>query len=268
MVRTTEEESHYAGLDGMSTAALLQAMNAEDRTVPLAVAGALDQIRAAVDDITQRMRRGGRVFYLGAGTSGRLAVTDASEILPTFGVDGRFIGIMAGGDKAIRRPVEGAEDDPNQGWRDILAYDPGPEDCLVGISASGSTPYVVGAMQAARAQGLLTVGICCNTGTAVAAEADRPIVAVVGPEFVTGSTRLKAGTAIKLILNMLSTVVMIQLGHVKGNRMVDMQLTNRKLIDRGTRMVMAETKTADYQAARDLLLRYGSVRAAIDHSVE
>ena len=179
-------------------------------------------------------------------------------------LDGVFIGIIAGGDRAIRRAVEGAEDDPEQGWNDILAYGPGPEDSVVGISASGSAPYVIGAIRKAREQGMLTACITCNDNAPVSAEAEIPIVAVVGPEFVTGSTRMKAGTATKLILNMISTSVMIRLGHVKGNHMVDMQLTNRKLVDRGTRMIMAEAGISDYDKARQLLLEYGSVRAVLD----
>ena len=248
----------------MPVAALLESMNAEDKKVPQVVAGCIPVITRVVEAVTGRMRRGGRVFYIGAGTSGRLGITDASEILPTYGVDGAFIGIIAGGDTAIRRAVEGAEDDPGRGWEDILAYSPVPEDTLIGITASGGAPYVLGALKKARQAGMLTSCITCNEGAPAASEAEMPIVAVVGPEFVTGSTRMKAGTATKLILNMISTAVMIRLGHVKGSRMVDMQLTNKKLVDRGTRMIMDETGITDYERARTLLLEKGSVRAATE----
>jgi N-acetylmuramic acid 6-phosphate etherase len=243
---------------------LLRGINAEDSKVPAVVAGCIPQISALVDGIVERMKRGGRVFYIGAGTSGRLGITDASEIFPTYGLDGAFIGIIAGGDGAIRRAVEGAEDDPEQGWKDVLAFGPKPEDSIVGISASGGAPYVTGAVRKAREAGLLTACICCNEGSALEEAVEFPVVAVVGPEFVTGSTRMKAGTATKLILNMISTSVMIRLGHVKGSHMVDMQLTNRKLVDRGTRMIMEETGIADYEEAKALLLEHGSVRAAVD----
>ena len=263
-MRTTEQESRYKSLDAMTTVELLEGINAEDRTVPDAVAGAIPAVGRLVDAIVDRMKRGGRVFYIGAGTSGRLGITDASEIYPTYGLDGAFIGIIAGGDGAIRRAVEGAEDDPVQGWKDILAFHPVPEDCVIGITASGGAPYVVGAIENARRAGLLTGSISCNEDSPVSAASEFPVVAVVGPEFVTGSTRMKSGTATKLILNMISTSVMIRLGHVKGNRMVDMQLSNKKLVDRGTRMIMAETGISDYEEAKALLLRYGSVRTACE----
>ena len=212
-----------------------------------------------------RMRKGGRVFYIGAGTSGRLGILDASEIPPTYGAShDLFIGLIAGGDGAIRRAVEGAEDEQDGAWRDLQPFSPNPEDTLIGIAASGSTPYVVCGLRAARSAGLLTACITCNPDSPVTAEAEIPIVAVVGPEFVTGSTRMKAGTAQKMILNMISTSVMIRLGHVRGSRMVDMQLTNAKLVDRGTRMIMEGSGIDDYGKARDLLLKYGSVRAALD----
>ena len=217
-----------------------------------------------VDGIVARMREGGRLFYIGAGTSGRLGVVDASEIPPTFGAPSDLVvGLIAGGDGAIRKAVEGAEDDSEQGWKDIEAFSPTRQDTLVGIAASGTTPYVIGAVKAARERGLLTACITCNPDTPLAAASEIPIVAVVGPEFVTGSTRMKAGTATKLILNMISTATMIRLGHVRGNRMVDMQLTNAKLVDRGTRMIMAETGLQDYDRARALLLEHGSVRKAV-----
>ncbi len=263
-MKSTEQASLYSGLDRMSTDELLRGINAEDSKVPAVVAGCIPQISALVDGIVERMKRGGRVFYIGAGTSGRLGITDASEIFPTYGLDGAFIGIIAGGDGAIRRAVEGAEDDPEQGWKDVLAFGPKPEDSIVGISASGGAPYVTGAVRKAREAGLLTACICCNEGSALEEAVEFPVVAVVGPEFVTGSTRMKAGTATKLILNMISTSVMIRLGHVKGSHMVDMQLTNRKLVDRGTRMIMEETGIADYEEAKALLLEHGSVRAAVD----
>ena len=266
-MKQTEQNSLYSSLDSMTTEELLEGMNAEDRKVPEVVGGCIPQISRFVDGVVERMRRGGRVFYIGAGTSGRLGITDASEILPTYGVDGAFIGLIAGGDRAIRRAVEGAEDDPLQGWKDVLGFNPVAEDSIVGISASGAAPYVLEAIRNARAMGMLTACITCNEDAPVAAEAECPIVAVVGPEFVTGSTRMKAGTATKLILNMISTSVMIRLGHVKGSHMVDMQLTNKKLVDRGTRMILEETGLTDYDKARALLLEYGSVRAAVE-SVE
>ncbi len=264
--KITEQQSHYISLDGMTTEEILEGINDEDRSVPAAVGAAIPEIGMLVDGIVPRMKQGGRLFYIGAGTSGRLGIVDASEIPPTFGApDGLVIGLIAGGDGAIRRAVEGAEDDPEQGWRDIGAYSPTRQDTLVGIAASGTTPYVIGAVKAARAAGLLTACITCNPDTPLAAAAEIPIAAVVGPEFVTGSTRMKAGTATKLILNMISTAVMVRLGHVRGNRMIDMQLTNSKLIDRGTRMVMDETGLRDYDRARDLLLEHGSVRKAVDY---
>lgn len=264
-MKVTEQSSHYAHLDEMSTMELLQGINKEDHSVPDAVAAAIPQIEKMVDGIVERMHRGGRVFYLGAGTSGRLGVVDASEIPPTYGAPfDLFLGLIAGGDGAIRKAVEGAEDDVDGGWRDMQPYSPGPDDTVIGIAASGSTPYVVGALRKARAEGLLTGCITCNPDSAVAAEAEIPMVAVVGPEFVTGSTRMKSGTAQKLILNMVSTAVMIRMGHVRGSRMVDMQLSNAKLVDRGTRMIMEESGLTDYDRARALLLEHGSVRKAVD----
>ena len=261
MMKTTEQNSNYAHLDKMSVTELLEGINAEDRRVPEAVAGAIPQIEKLVRGI---VARGGRVFYMGAGTSGRLGIVDASEIPPTFGVSGKFIGIIAGGDGAIRNAVEGAEDDKAQGWKDLLAFNPGPEDTLVGISASGSAPYVTGAITEARSHGLLTACISCNEQSALSDACEIPIIAVVGPEFVTGSTRMKSGTAAKLILNMISTSVMILEGHVRGCKMVDMQLTNKKLVDRGTRMIMEATGIQDYEQAKALLLQHGQVRAAVD----
>lgn len=262
-MKQTEQNSLYAGLDKMSTTELLEGINTEDRKVPEVVAGCIPQIARFVDGVVERMKKGGRVFYIGAGTSGRIGITDASEIPPTYGMSGVFIGIIAGGDGAIRNAVEGAEDNYDQGWKDLLAYNLTPEDSVVGITASGGAPYVLGALKMSRELGLLTACITCNEDSAVAKEVAVPIVAVVGPEFVTGSTRMKSGTAAKLILNMISTSVMIRLGRVKGNHMVDMQLTNKKLVDRGTRMIMEETGLTDYAEAKQMLLQYGNVRAAI-----
>lgn len=263
-MRTTEQDSHYAHLDRMSTGELLEGINSEDRMVTDAVAQAIPSIERLVDGIVARMKRGGRVFYTGAGTSGRLGVVDASEIPPTYGVRDKFIGLIAGGDGAIRSAVEGAEDDALQGWKDIEAFAPTALDTVVGIAASGTTPYVLGAVRSAREKGLLTGCITCNEDSPLAAAAEMPIVAVVGPEFVTGSTRMKAGTATKLILNMISTATMIRLGHVKGSKMVDMELTNSKLVDRGARMIMDATGITDYEQARELLLRHGHVREAVE----
>lgn len=260
-MRTTEQDSHYSGLELMSTREILSGMNAEDKSVPLAVEKAIPSIERLVDGIVER---GGRIFYMGAGTSGRLGVVDASEIPPTYGVSGKFIGIIAGGDGAFRNAVEGAEDSAVLGVQDLMAFNPGPQDTLVGISASGGAPYVVGAVEKAREIGMLTGCICCNEGSALAQAAECPVVAVVGPEFVTGSTRMKSGTAAKLILNMISTSVMIRTGHVQGNKMVDMQLTNKKLVDRGARMIMEKTGLTDYDAAKEMLLHHGSVRAAVE----
>ena len=264
MERITESPSHYDHLEEMSTAELLRNINSEDRLVPAAVGEVLPAIEGLVDAIVERMRRGGRLFYLGAGTSGRLGIVDASECPPTFGVPhGLVVGLIAGGDAAIRKAVEFAEDDRAQGWKDLQEHAIGADDTVIGIAASGGTPYVVGALEHCRAQGILTACITCNPGSPVTAVCDHPIAVVVGPEFVTGSTRMKSGTAQKLVLNMISTSVMIKLGRVKGNRMVDMQLSNVKLIDRGTRMVM-DGLGIGYDAANTLLKQYGSVRRAIE----
>lgn len=261
---TTEQSSSYQNLQDMSVREILTGINNEDSLVPVAVAAQIPQIEKLVNAIVERMWRGGRVFYLGAGTSGRLGVVDASEIPPTYGVKDKFIGLIAGGDKAIRNAVEAAEDNENKGWEDMQSFSPCSDDVLVGVAASGSTPYVVGAVKIARENGLLTGCITCNEGSALASASEIPIEVVVGPEFVTGSTRMKAGTAEKLVLNMISTSVMIKLGHVKGNRMVDMQLTNMKLVDRGARMIEEELGINDYELAKKLLLKNGSVRSAVD----
>ncbi|MCY7350344.1 MAG: N-acetylmuramic acid 6-phosphate etherase [Cytophagaceae bacterium] len=260
----TESASQHENLENQSVRQLLEGINAEDKTVPFAVEKALPQIEALVGQIVLRMKAGGRLFYIGAGTSGRLGVVDASECPPTYGVPfGLVVGIMAGGDGAIRKAVEYAEDDPDQAWKDLLEYDINPQDCLIGIAASGRTPYVIGGVTEARRHGILTGCVVCNPGSAVAAAVEFPVEVVVGPEFLTGSTRMKSGTAQKLVLNMVSTTTMIQLGRVKGNRMVDMQLTNHKLVNRAVEMVMAEIGVSREQAD-DLLARHGSVRRAVE----
>ncbi|WP_430811249.1 MULTISPECIES: N-acetylmuramic acid 6-phosphate etherase [unclassified Carboxylicivirga] len=260
----TESPSHFDNLEKMSVEELIRNINREDANVHLAVEKALPQIKALVERIIKRMEQGGRVFYLGAGTSGRLGVLDASELPPTFGVpDNMVIGLIAGGDRALRQAVESAEDDPDKAWRELGEYKVDELDTVIGIAASGTTPYVIGGIQHARKNGLLTGCITCNPGTQVAAVTEFPIEAIVGPEFVTGSTRLKAGTAQKMILNMITTSIMIKLGRVKGNKMVNMQLTNKKLVDRGARMIMDELNM-NYETAKGLLLEHGSVKKAID----
>jgi N-acetylmuramic acid 6-phosphate etherase len=264
MESTTEKSSNYNNLEQMPVAELLQHINAEDKTVPLAVEKALPQIEKLVTITADRMKQGGRLFYIGAGTSGRLGVVDASECPPTFGVPfDMVVGIIAGGDTAIRRAVEFAEDDAQQAWKDLQEFNINDKDVLVGIAASGTTPYVIGGLKMANQNNIVTGCVVCNSGSPVAAEAQYPVEVVTGPEFLTGSTRMKAGTAQKLVLNMLSTSVMIQLGKVKGNKMVDMQLTNNKLVDRGTRMVINETGLDEVTAA-SLLKQHGSVRKAVD----
>lgn len=264
MQRITEQPSRHSDLEKKDTHDILAGINAEDAGVAPAIALVIPAITALVDAIVPRIQRGGRLFYLGAGTSGRLGVVDASECPPTFGVPhGMVIGLIAGGDAAIRKAVEFAEDDTQQAWLDLQEHAIGADDTVIGIAASGGTPYVVGALEACNARGMLTGCITCNPGSRVATIAKHPIVVVVGPEYVTGSTRMKSGTAQKLVLNMISTAVMIKLGRVKGNRMVDMQLSNNKLIDRGTRMVM-EGLGIDYEEANALLKTHGSVRKAIE----
>jgi N-acetylmuramic acid 6-phosphate etherase len=261
---TTESPSYYDNLEKMSVRDLLTNINKEDQTVPTAVTLVIPQIEILVERIVEKMQAGGRLFYTGAGTSGRLGIVDASECPPTYGVpQGMVIGIMAGGDQAIRKSVEYAEDDAEQGWEDLVAYDINEKDCVIGIAASGRTPYVIGAVLQARAKGLVTGCITCNTNSKLAEAAEYPIEVVVGPEFVTGSTRMKSGTAQKLVLNMISTSVMVKLGKVRGNKMVDMQLSNEKLVDRGTKMIMQELSIG-YEEANNLLKIHGSVRAAVD----
>ncbi|MDN3550849.1 N-acetylmuramic acid 6-phosphate etherase [Mucilaginibacter aquaedulcis] len=265
METITERESHYKNLEQLSVLEILENINKEDQTVPLAVKKALPQIEQLAAITASRMKAGGRLFYIGAGTSGRLGVVDASECPPTFGVPfDMVVGIIAGGDGAIRKAVEFAEDDAEQAWKDLLAFQINDKDVVVGIAASGTTPYVIGGLKTAAQNGIVTGCIVCNSGSPVAAEAQYPVEVVTGPEFLTGSTRMKAGTAQKLVLNMLSTSVMIQLGRVKGNKMVDMQLSNNKLVNRGARMVMEETGLNEDDAAA-LLKKYGSVRSAVDN---
>lgn len=266
MNKVTEQESKYHNIDQMSVLEILKGINNEDKLVPIAVENALPQIEKLATAVAERMQKGGRLFYIGAGTSGRLGVVDASECPPTFGVPfDQVVGIIAGGDTAIRKAVEFAEDNAEQAWIDLQEYNINEKDSLIGLAASGTTPYVVGGLNTARAHGILTGCIVCNQGGPIVAESDFPVEVVVGPEFLTGSTRMKSGTAQKLVLNMLSTTVMIRLGRVKGNKMVDMQLTNHKLVDRGTQMVMDELHIGHEQAA-DLLSKYGSVRKAVEAS--
>ena len=263
MDKITESPSPYRHLEQMSVRELLSHINTEDRSVPLAVAEAIPLIEALVESVVPKMREGGRLFYIGAGTSGRLGILDASECPPTYGVPHDWVvGIIAGGDQAIRRAVENAEDSTTQAWDDLSAWQPDRLDTVVGIAASGTTPYVVNGLRACRERGIATGCITCNPGAPVLAESDYPVLAVVGPEFVTGSSRMKAGTAQKLILNMISTATMIRLGRVQDNKMVDMQLSNHKLVDRGTLMV-AEATGLDYETSKALLLQFGSVRAAV-----
>lgn len=264
MNKITESNSNYSDLDKMSMKEILSGINNEDKSVPFAIEKIIPQITFFVEEALERMKKGGRLFYIGAGTSGRLGIVDASECPPTFGVDhGVVVGLIAGGDAAIRKAVEGAEDDVDAGWMDLQEYHPIQNDIVVGIAASGSTPYVIGGLTKANERGLLTASITCNPGSPIAHEAKHALVAEVGPEFVTGSTRMKSGTAQKLILNMISTSLMIGLGHVKGNKMVDMQLSNAKLVERGAFMV-AEQTGLNLDEARSLLLEKGSVRKAVD----
>ncbi len=263
-VKISEQSSLYDNLEQKSTLEILTEINKEDHKVPDAVEKAIPQIEKLVDGIVERMKRGGRVFYMGAGTSGRLGVLDASEIPPTFGMDpGWIIGIIAGGDTALRNAVENAEDDTEQGWKDLQAFNVNDKDTVIGIAASGTTPYVIGAIKTARANGCLTASISSNPDSPAGQAADIAIEMIVGPEYVTGSSRMKSGTGQKLICNMISTATMIKMGRVKGNKMVNMQLSNIKLVDRGTRMVVEELGL-DYDEAKRLLLLHGSVKKAVD----
>ncbi|MAW94647.1 MULTISPECIES: N-acetylmuramic acid 6-phosphate etherase [unclassified Leeuwenhoekiella] len=262
--RTTEQDSNYNGLEQMSVSELLQHINTEDKTVPLAVENALPQIERLTQEVIKQLKQGGRLFYMGAGTSGRLGVVDASECPPTFGVPhGMVVGLIAGGETAIRKAVEFAEDSSTQGWADLQEHAITEKDIVIGIAASGTTPYVLHALEACNQNNIPTGSITCNAGSPVAQMSKYPVEVVVGPEFVTGSSRMKAGTAQKLVLNMISTATMIQLGKVKGNKMVDMQLSNDKLVDRGIRMIQSEIPVDQAKAAQ-LLKKHGSVRAAIN----
>ena len=264
MKKITESSSNHEHLEKMSTQELLANINKEDQCVALAVEKEILSITSFIDACFERMKNGGRLFYIGAGTSGRLGIVDASECPPTFGIEhGIVVGIIAGGDAAIRKAVEFAEDDREQAWKDLLDYDVHKNDTIIGIAASGSTPYVIGGLEKAKQNGILTAGISCNPDSLLAKTAQFAITPIVGPEFVTGSTRMKSGTAQKLVLNMISTSLMIKLGRVKGNKMVDMQLSNDKLIDRGIKMIIDEIQI-DYSAAEVLLKNFGSVRKAIE----
>lgn len=263
MQKFTEQPSNYRHLEKMSVRELLTNINNEDKTVPYAVEKAIPMIEPLISTIAAKMKEGGRLFYIGAGTSGRLGIVDASECPPTFGVPHDWvIGIMAGGDEAIRKSKEYAEDSEEQAWKDLQQYLINEGDVVIGIAASGTTPYVVHGLRKCQENGIVTGSISCNPDAPVSKYANYPVEVIVGPEFVTGSTRMKSGTAQKLVLNMISTSVMIQLGRVKDNKMLDMQLTNNKLVDRGTKMLMAELNI-DYDTAKNLLLKYGGVRKAI-----
>ncbi len=264
MEKTTEKDSNYDGLENMSISELLTSINKEDKTVPNVIEKVIPKIEQLVEVIVEKMKKGGRLFYMGAGTSGRLGVVDASECPPTFGVEhGLVIGLIAGGDSAMWKAVEFAEDSKTQGWKDLQKHNITDNDVVIGIAASGTTPYVVGALEDCNKNDIETGCIVCNENSPVAAAAKFPVEVVVGPEFVTGSTRMKSGTAQKLVLNMISTSVMIKLGRVRGNKMVDMQLSNDKLVDRGTKMIMKELGI-DYNTANELLKKHGSVRKAVD----
>jgi len=264
-IKTTEQDSKYNHLEKMSVAELLININNEDKTVPLAVEKALLQIEALTTKIVEKLKDGGRLFYIGAGTSGRLGIVDASECPPTFGVPHELVvGLIAGGDIAIRKAVEFAEDSNNQGWRDLQEHQISEKDVVVGIAASGTTPYVIAALQKCNEHNISTGSISCNKNSPLSNSAQFPIEVIVGPEFVTGSSRMKAGTAQKLVLNMLSTATMIQLGRIKGNKMLDMQLSNNKLVERGQKM-LAQELNIDIQKASELLSEFGNVRNAINN---
>jgi len=267
--KITEQASSYRHLEKMTIGELLTNINKEDQVVPAAVAKAIPQIEKLVEAISDKMLMGGRLFYIGAGTSGRLGIVDASECPPTYGVPyGLVIGIIAGGEKAVTMAIEHAEDDKEQGWKDLTAYNVSDKDVVIGIAASGTTPYVICALEECRKRGIITGSISCNPDSPVSAAADFPIEVVVGPEFVTGSTRMKSGTAQKLVLNMISTSAMIQLGRVEDNKMVNMRLTNDKIVDRGVKMLMERLQLDDYEKAKELLLKYGSVKKATESAVK
>jgi N-acetylmuramic acid 6-phosphate etherase len=263
--KITESPSIYRHIEKMSTAEVIQHINEEDEKVAIAVKAVLPKVEALVDAAWPKLACGGRLFYMGAGTSGRLGVLDASECPPTYGVDASIVtGLMAGGDAALRFGIEDAEDSFETGWKDLQGHSISDKDFVIGIAASGTTPYVVGALRECRKNGIETGCIVCNPGSPVAAHADHPIEVIVGPEFITGSTRMKSGTAQKMLLNMISTTIMIRLGRVQDNRMVHMQISNDKLVDRGTKMLMEKTGITDYEEAKARLLKYGSVHAAIE----
>ncbi|WP_336513803.1 N-acetylmuramic acid 6-phosphate etherase [Pollutibacter soli] len=267
-IKVTEQDSKYHHLEKMSVYELLTNINKEDKEVPLAVERAIPQIEKLVSAVGDKVLAGGRLFYIGAGTSGRLAVVDASECPPTFGVPhGLVLGIIAGGENAMFKAVEFAEDSIEDGWKDLEAHGISSKDVVIGIAASGTTPYVIGALEQCRKRDIITGSITCNPNAPVSAVAEFPVEVVVGPEFITGSTRMKSGTAQKLVLNMISTSVMIMLGRVQDNKMVHMLLSNEKLIDRGVRMVMEKLTNADYAKAKELLLLHGSVKRAIEAGV-
>ncbi len=264
-IKTTEQSSNYEHLDKMSVQELLYNINNEDKTVAFSVEKALPQIEKLITAIVDKLKIGGRIFYIGAGTSGRLGVVDASECPPTFGVAFNLVnGIIAGGDNAIRKAVENAEDNTTQAWIDLKQHNITENDVVIGIAASGTTPYVVGGLEKCNENKIVTGSISCNSGSPISMISNFPIDVVVGPEFVTGSSRMKAGTAQKLVLNMISTATMIQLGKVKGNKMVDMQLSNNKLVDRGVKMIMTEIDVT-YEKANTLLTQFGSVRKAVEN---
>jgi N-acetylmuramic acid 6-phosphate etherase len=267
--KITEQASTYRHLEKMPVIEILQNINTEDKTVSAAVEKAIPQIEKLVEAISDKMLMGGRLFYIGAGTSGRLAVVDASECPPTYGVPpGLVVAIIAGGEEAITSAVEFAEDDKEQGWKDLQVFNVSDKDVVIGIAASGTTPYVIAALEQCRMQGIITGSISCNPDSPVSAVADFPIEIIVGPEFITGSTRMKSGTAQKFVLNMISTSVMIQLGRVEDNKMVNMKLSNEKLIDRGVKMLMERLKNNDYDYAKELLMKYGSVKKAAEASAK
>ncbi len=263
--KTTEQDSNYNHLEKMSVSELLQNINNEDKTVPNAVEKALPQIEILVNQIVSKLKTGGRLFYIGAGTSGRLGIVDASECPPTFGVPHELVvGLIAGGDSAIRKAVEFAEDSTNEGWKDLENHNINNKDIVIGIAASGTTPYVISALETCNTNNIITGSISCNASSPLSQTAQFPIDVIVGPEFVTGSSRMKAGTAQKLVLNMITTSTMIQLGHIKGNKMVDMQLSNYKLVDRGTKIIMSELNI-DEDIAKTLLTKHGNIRSAIQN---
>lgn len=265
LITVTEQTSSYHHLEKMSVEEILININNEDKTVPMAVEKAIPQIEKLASAISDKMLSGGRLFYIGAGTSGRLGIVDASECPPTYGVPyGLVIGIIAGGEKAITQAVEFAEDSTKQGWADLQKHFVNDKDVVIGLAASGTTPYVISALNECRKRGIVTGSISCNPNSPVSDAADFPVEVVVGPEFVTGSTRMKSGTAQKLVLNMVSTSVMIQLGRVEDNKMVNMQLSNVKLVDRGVKMLMDQLQLKDYETAKDLLLKHGTVKKAVD----